>query len=811
MKRNKLRVLSLAFLASLGTLGMVSCGSKDEPAEPTEVQTTLDSISVKDAKNKFSVGDEFASTGLKVTATYSDKTTKDVTSKAQIDSSKVNKNQAGTYQIIVSYEGKSATYNVVYEAAPVAKTLEDIVVVTTDAKLTYIIGQDTEFDKTNIVVKANYSNGDEDAVALKDVTFDTSKINFTTAGTYQVDVSFGGKSTSFDVLVQKEQYHAVFKLTELGLIPPVSVVEKTSKTDGVMVFGTEVEKGNIANDLWQSAADGDEHLTKLSFLDPEKKIKLQAYNDVKDDDSADTTIKEIDGKTYSGRVQLGGTGNTTKTCFKIETFGKAKLTLLACASGDTDIRPLIVTDGADYSKQYTTTTTPEGFVYDLPAKGTYYIYSGKSSINIYDFVLDYSVDKDTVTENASIEIDTEKCKIEFSNNEPFSYEGLVVKTLSSLNDAKILADTDYTVKLNLIQGEQKIEKEDIKTAGQYEVVVTYGQMTQSYQISVFDSSLTIISIKLNSSPDKKTYYDDEELDYTGLTFVAVLSDNTEKSLDADEYDLSYDTLTADGEQTITATLKSNTSLTAEAKVNRYFGTKIIDATSVPTDQVKDGTLNVAGAKLVMTYADPDNTKKNAEGEITHKVYAYAEGVTDNIGDEVNEANCMANVGKYVVKFTSGDVTAIKVIEVKEISTVVLNANDLTPIPKENCTADIIVNDTFTILKSCAVDSSNKTIDGVEFTQRIKTNGKGDSTKQAVKITLSKGAQIKVYFACGSNDAGKERTCDLFGSSKTVLASSENLANAGYTKTFTVENAGTYYIGNVSQGGMCIYGIEVIYS
>ena len=72
----------------------------------------LSSIAVKGAKASFYVGDAFSSEGLVVTATYSDKSTKDVTKDATVDSSAVNMSVAGSYTVKVTFESKEASYQI---------------------------------------------------------------------------------------------------------------------------------------------------------------------------------------------------------------------------------------------------------------------------------------------------------------------------------------------------------------------------------------------------------------------------------------------------------------------------------------------------------------------------------------------------------------------------------------------------------------------------------------------------------------------------------------------------------------------------
>lgn len=76
----------------------------------------LNSITLSGAPVSFNVGDSFSSQGLVVTGNYSDGSKAVISSGYVIDSSAVNMNQAGTYTVKVTYEGKEATYTITVNA-----------------------------------------------------------------------------------------------------------------------------------------------------------------------------------------------------------------------------------------------------------------------------------------------------------------------------------------------------------------------------------------------------------------------------------------------------------------------------------------------------------------------------------------------------------------------------------------------------------------------------------------------------------------------------------------------------------------------
>ena len=81
-------------------------------AEEEGTYSPLVSITVdaSDATTVFHVGDEFSHEGVVVTANYEDQSTKDVSSKAEF--SGYDMSEAGVQTVTVSYEGKTATYDI---------------------------------------------------------------------------------------------------------------------------------------------------------------------------------------------------------------------------------------------------------------------------------------------------------------------------------------------------------------------------------------------------------------------------------------------------------------------------------------------------------------------------------------------------------------------------------------------------------------------------------------------------------------------------------------------------------------------------
>ena len=210
----KKRYLLVSLLASSFIVGLASCaGNENEitptpstsaptESETTKPQATLASIAVSGQPTLFKKGSEFATTGLKVTATMSDGTTKDVTSEATVTQD-VKMNEVGEYEVTVTYSNKTAKYKVsvlnptglVLDTTNCKKDynrLEEVSLEGIKASLSYPTGLDnseTNLDDATIEVKLNDALDNE----LKKL------------GKHTVYVAKGEFIASFDINVNVEK------------------------------------------------------------------------------------------------------------------------------------------------------------------------------------------------------------------------------------------------------------------------------------------------------------------------------------------------------------------------------------------------------------------------------------------------------------------------------------------------------------------------------------------------------------------------------------------------------------------------------
>ena len=150
----------------------------------------LSSISFNGAKLEFAFNEEFSIGDLVVKAQYSDGSEEEITSYS-IDSSAYDKTITGSYEILLSYEDKQASYNVTVGEPQLSA------ITVSGAKTEFDYNE--EFSVGSLVVKAIYEDGSEQVVSSYAV--DSSAYNKTIAGSYTVAVSYEGQSASYSVTV----------------------------------------------------------------------------------------------------------------------------------------------------------------------------------------------------------------------------------------------------------------------------------------------------------------------------------------------------------------------------------------------------------------------------------------------------------------------------------------------------------------------------------------------------------------------------------------------------------------------------------
>ena len=225
-----------------------AAGAKYTPTANTTLyakwtSASLSSVTVKTkpAKTTYTIGESFDQTGLTLTATYSDGSTKTITS--GFTCTGFNSSASGTQSIIVSYTEGGVTKKTSFTVTVVKLTLTGIAVKTNPTKTQYYIGE--SFDQSGLTLTATYSNG-----STKTITsgFACTGFSSSSAGTKTVTVSYteGGvtKKTSFTVTVIVKTLYSLSVTTKPS--KTIYTVGETLDTSGMVVRATYSD-GSTAN------------------------------------------------------------------------------------------------------------------------------------------------------------------------------------------------------------------------------------------------------------------------------------------------------------------------------------------------------------------------------------------------------------------------------------------------------------------------------------------------------------------------------------------------------------------------------------
>ena len=159
----------------------------------------LVSIAVSDYPANFYVGDIFSHEGAKVTATFSDNSTQEVTSQAEFTTPDMT--SAGTKAVTVSYTRGDVTKTTSYDIVVSAVALESIAI---SGNYPKEFEQGNTFSYEGAVVTATYNNGSTQDVTAN-ATFTTPDMS--TVGTQTVSVSYTEndvtKETSYDITINE--------------------------------------------------------------------------------------------------------------------------------------------------------------------------------------------------------------------------------------------------------------------------------------------------------------------------------------------------------------------------------------------------------------------------------------------------------------------------------------------------------------------------------------------------------------------------------------------------------------------------------
>lgn len=206
-------------------------------------------------------------------------------------------------------------------------------------------------------------------------------------------------------------------------------------------------------------------------------------------------------------------------------------------------------------------------------------------------------------------------------------------------------------------------------------------------------------------------------------------------------------------------------------------------------------LDAKVAELKATY----NYTADELGVLTATYNTCVSAINDSLsGDEVNELlpDCIAEL-ELVPHTGDGSVTEV-VYE--------MNANNL-EVKAYNDT--VTVADFFKLVGidgKSKVTTNNKSIDGIDFTQRYQFGGKTTAAAGYITFTVDKDCTLVVYAMSGSN--GTERPIMVWNDAELKNLVKEEANDGSAIGKLSVDlTAGTYYIGSTA-GAINVYGVYV---
>lgn len=202
-----------------------------------------------------------------------------------------------------------------------------------------------------------YESGKTKVVGSKDVKFITP-----------CDTSAAGENlTATATYTEKNAKSQSITTTEADVTYSVTAKQQEESAEStVIINASDLETGDIVEN--KEIAKG---ITVMATAF--KKVVVDANS---------KTYGEL---TFTKRMKLGGAGTITERSFKIEANSKGTVKLYAITGSGSDLGRKLVFAGATGKEIKTSEGLPNAVtevVFDIPAKGTYYVY-GTAAINVY--------------------------------------------------------------------------------------------------------------------------------------------------------------------------------------------------------------------------------------------------------------------------------------------------------------------------------------------------------------------------------------------------------------------------------------------
>ena len=547
-------LLLLPFL----TFAMSTAACNNANVDPTPSTVAVTGVKLDQSSITLDVGD---TKQLKATVEPENATDKTVSwtvgdsSIASVRDGLVSALAKGSTVVTVTASTFTAQCNVTVNEKAVAPTLSSITV--TGYKERYELNE-----ALSIVVKAQYSDRTEKTLAASE--YQVTGFDSSTAGSKTVVVSYQGKQQTFTVEVVRPAEKVIASIA-IAQEPTKKEYQLNQTLDlrGLKVVatytdGTSAEIFNYGNSPLDSSTPGEKTIT-ISAGEKTATFKVTVIAPV-------VTLNSI-----------AVTHQPTKTTYVVgEVFSKDGLEVTAKYS---DNSTQVVT-------QYTLSTP------DMSAAGTKTI-----TVTYQDKTTTFSilVKNEEAPVLQGINIDTTNVKKAFVTNETFEYTGLVVTAKYNKGSDQVLNPGDY-----------QVSTPDMTSAGTKTVTVTYQNKNATYQITVSEPEPELLSIILDSSAVKKSYYVNDQLDLTGLIVKAHYDKGEDVVLNDSQYNVEAVDMSTAGTKTVVISYqRQRNSFEIQVAVKPVIGIKSIAVTQMPNkvNYVEGEQFDPTGLVITATYTN----------------------------------------------------------------------------------------------------------------------------------------------------------------------------------------------------------------
>ena len=539
--------------------------------------------------------------------------------------------------------------------------------------------------------------------------------------------------------------------------------------------------------------------------------------------AASSSIFDIDGNdtatdyVYNGVTYDRGIKMESSTSITVNAPADGQLKIVTSATGSRTIK----IDGTAYNVSDGLNT------FSLTA-GAHTITKGTTGVYVYlmSYAVDSSDDTTVTTTEATTETTTKAVETTTKVAETTTKEATEATTATPVDGVNVVVG-DATVK-NGSSVTVPVKLTGMTDLADFNITLTYdaaaltatkvenGDIINDSKATI-NSNITDGSVRIAGINPADTINTDGTV-LVNVTFTAnkegttpvAITVNTLKgaNLAVADYTTSNGTVTVTANggsvETSTETTTTETDSTTEATTVDY---------STKGDVNKDGKIDAKDAALILkyiqgikdeTFYDEDAADANNDGVINA---LDATWVLNHKGDATKPEESSST--ESTTETTTTTTTETTTEEATEATTVTptgdfvatLNVSDLTAGDVEANT--VVGNNKFKLIAGTTADKANltvekngKSVDGYEFTQRLKTNGTGAVDKRAISFTTTGAGNVVIYAMSASNTA--ERTVNVLDSTGAVVGT----AVAGTTlakQTVALPSAGTYYLVSASSG------------